>query len=114
MPEEMSQLLRRLDTTERNQADLARSVTALTDRLEEVGKVVDELRLDRARREERDLRMNERFDRIEKSIEKGFEDVDELFKTLKKPFWIAAGTFITSLAGAFAVFVIRGGLNISP
>lgn len=85
MPEELSQLFRRVDVTERNHSDLARTVTALTDRLEEVGKVVDELRLDRARREERDLRMNERFDRIEKSIEKGFEDIDRLFAALKKP-----------------------------
>ena len=94
MPDEFSQLLRRVDMTERNHTDLAKSVTALTENL-------DELRIDRARREERDIRVTERFDRIEKRL-------DGIYKLG----WWVLGAFGASAIALIVNFVFRGGFIV--
>jgi hypothetical protein len=58
-------MLRRLDTMERNQSDLAKSVTEMVSDLNELRRPIDDLRIDREVRKERDIRQTERFDRIE-------------------------------------------------
>lgn len=66
---EIAGLLRRLDAAERNGSDLAKTITRLVEELDEVRKPLDDLRLDRAVRAERDIRTTERFDRLEKKID---------------------------------------------
>ena len=118
MPDEITSLLRRLDMTERNQSDLAKTITELTLAVREVRVEQDDARVDKAVREERNKALNERLERIERSIEHGFaaakEDVDERFGRLNKPLWMATAAFISVMVGAFATFIIKGGLIVSP
>ena len=96
---DLNALLRRLDIVERNAADLARVATELTAKIGAVNSIVDELRLDRAARQERDKALNERLERIEESI----EDVQKIGR------WVLMA-FGTSLVALIVNFVVRGGL----
>ena len=99
MPED---IVRRVDTVERNQSDLARSITEIVGELGEMRKPLDELRVDRAVRQERDKNLNERLDRIEASIAAVY--------SLGK--WLLA-TFGAVLIVAVASFIVKGGLNVA-
>jgi predicted nuclease with TOPRIM domain len=114
----MDDVRRRLDTTERNQSDLAKTMTEVINELHMLKSPIDELRLDRAARLERDKNQLERFMRIEHQLEKGFErvqeDIDARWRTLQKPLWAAASAFIVVIVAALWQFIIRGGLNVSP
>ena len=101
MPDEMSQLLRRLDATERNQSDLARQHTEIVEEVRELRRPLDELRTDREVRKERDKHLDERLGRIEKSI----ASVYSLGK------WML-GVVGSALLLAFVTFVVKGGLNV--
>jgi predicted nuclease with TOPRIM domain len=107
----MDDVRRRLDTTERNQSEVINELHMLKS-------PIDELRLDRAARIERDKNQLERFMRIEHQLEKGFErvqeDIDARWRTLQKPLWAAASAFIVVIVAALWQFIIRGGLNVSP
>lgn len=102
MPEEFQVLLRRLDTTERNNADLAKSVSAIVDELSEIQKPLDELRLDRAARVERDIRHTEHFARIEKRLD-----------AITKLGWWVLTAFGTSAIALVMNFVAKGGLIVN-
>lgn len=105
---DIAAILRRLDTTERNQSDLAASHTRLveqaTDMLRRVQAMEDiysDRRVEDARREER-----------EKSMQKDIGDVRDDIKSIKGAFtkllWIVG----TAVIGAFVAFILAGGLKI--
>lgn len=98
MPED---IVRRVDTVERNQSDLARSITEIVGELGEMRKPLDELRVDRAVRQERDKNLNERLDRIEASIAAVY--------SLGK--WLL-GTIGAVVVAAAVTFMLNGGFNV--
>lgn len=114
--EKIDAVLRRLDMTERNQTDFAKSLTTVIGDLNELRKPLDELKTDKAVRAERDKNLHERLERMENTIEKGLDevkaDIDKRFGRLAKPVWAAALAFISVLVGAVATFIIKGGLNV--
>lgn len=96
MPDEMSALLRRLDAIERNQSDAARTATAIVEEIHGI-------KIDREVRKERDLRLNERLDRIE-------ERLDGVYKI---GWWFLA-IFGAAFIALVANFTFRGGFNALP
>jgi hypothetical protein len=90
---------------ERNNVDLARSVTALTEDLGQIHKPIHELHTDREVRKERDTNLNQRLDRIEKSI-------DAVYGLGK---WVLAAISMVLLT-AGVTFIVNGGigLNVGP
>ena len=96
MPDEMSALLRRLDAIERNQSDAARTATAIVEEIHGI-------KTDREVRKERDLRLNERLDRIE-------ERLDGVYKI---GWWFLA-IFGAAFIALVANFTFRGGFNALP
>jgi uncharacterized protein Yka (UPF0111/DUF47 family) len=102
MPDEMGQLLRRMDMTERNQTDLAKSVTELTEEIGELQKPLRQLETDREVRKERDKHLNERLDRIEVSI-------DRIYRL---GWWVLAA-FGASAVALVANFAFRGGFVVN-
>jgi hypothetical protein len=103
MPDEISQILRRLDATERNQTDQAKSLTAITVEIGELQAPLKQLEIDREVRKERDKNLNGRLDRIEESI----HAVYNLGK------WVLAAIGAV-LITAVVTFVVKGGLNVGP
>ena len=91
MPDELSALLRRLDAIERNQSDAAKTSSVV---IEEIHGV----KTDRAVRAERDLRLNERLERIEQSLEGVY----------KIGWWFLA-LFGAAFVSLIANFAFRGG-----
>lgn len=116
MPDEMSQLLRRMDMAERNMSDIAKTTTGLIEAQHDMREELGDVKTDRAVRAERDKNLHERLERMEKTIEAGLTavkaDIDNRLGRLTKPLWAAALAFITVLVGAIATFIIRGGLNV--
>ena len=112
---EMAALLRRLDISERNHSDLAKSLTEMVSDLNELRKPLDELRTDREVRKERDKHLHERLDRIDKTITDGLAaikaDVDARFARLNKPLWAAVLAFITAVVTTTTAFFLRGGFG---
>lgn len=97
LPEEIQALLRRLDAIERNQSDAAKTASAV---IEEIHGV----KTDRAVRTERDLRLNERLERIE-------ERLDGVYKI---GWWFLA-LFGAAFISLVASFTFRGGFfNVLP
>jgi hypothetical protein len=101
MPDEMSQLLRRVDTIERNHSDAAKSITKIVGEINEMRPPVDQMRIDREVRKERDKNLNERLDRIEASI----RSVYNLGK------WVLTA-IAASLVTAFVTFLVNGGFSV--
>lgn len=91
LPADVQSLFRRLDTIERNQSDAAKTSTAI---IEEIHGV----RTDRAVRAERELRLNERLERIE-------ERIDGVYKI---GWWFLA-LFGAAFISLLANFTFRGG-----
>ena len=116
MPDELSQLMRRMDMAERNMSDVAKTATGLIQAQQEMREDLGDVKTDRAVRAERDKNLHERLERMERKIELGLEavkeDMDARFARLTKPLWAAALAFITVLMGAIVTFIVRGGLNV--
>jgi hypothetical protein len=99
---------KRLEFVERDVRDHAKTLTSLTEmqarlagRMEGLDKADLDQLVTRARREERDTALNERLTRIEADI-----------KSIKGVFNWLLGIIGASILGAFALFIIKGGLNI--
>lgn len=101
-PGEFHSLIRRVDTAERNQSDLAKTITELVSEIDDLRKSLDELRLDRAVRTERDIRQTDRFDRIEKRLD-----------GIAKLGWWVLTTF-GALTMAAIANLLFGGLHVPP
>lgn len=101
MPDEISQLLRRLDMSERNQSDFAKSLTAVVEDVSDIHKPLNELQTDREVRKVRDEALNERLTRIERSIERVYNLG-----------WWVLGAFGLTLIAAISSFVFKGGLHV--
>jgi len=99
--DELEKALRRLDGMERNQSDVAKSITALIEDHNKSRNILDELRTDRAVRLERDKNLNERLDRIEASIAR----IHSLGR------WVLAA-FGAGLIALISNFLFRGGFNV--
>jgi hypothetical protein len=116
MPDEMSQLLRRMDMAERNMSDAAKTSTEIIEAQREMREELGDVKTDRAVRAERDKNLHERLERMEKTIEAGLkavkEDIDGRFNRLRTPLWAAALAFISALIAAIANFIIKGGLSV--
>lgn len=97
----MDELNRRMDVVERNQSDLARSVTGIVDELGKVREPLDQLRVDREVRRERDKNLYQRLDRIEDSIAAVYSLGKWLLATIGAVVIVAAVTFM-----------LNGGLNV--
>lgn len=97
----MDELKRRIDVIERNQSDQARSMTGIVEELNEMRKPLDQLRVDREVRKERDKNLNERLDRIEDSIAAVYSLGKWLLATIGAVVVVAAVTFM-----------LNGGLNV--
>lgn len=95
-------LLRRLDTAERNHSDLSKTITSLVGEIDDLHKALDDLRLDRAVRTERDIRQTDRFDRIEKRLD-----------GISKLGWWVLTTF-GALTMAAVANLLFGGLHVAP
>lgn len=109
---EISAILRRLDVSERNHTDLARSVTSLTETLNEVQRPLIELNIDREVRKERDKNLNERLDRIESKIkESTAETKAEITKITGLGYWVLGAIGAAFVTGA-VTFVMNGGLRV--
>lgn len=102
MPDsEIGSVMRRLDAVERNHTMLASSLTQLVNELGDIRPPLDELRMDRAVRLERDRHVHERFDRLEASL-KG---------VYRLGWWLLAA--VGTSAVAFTMnFIFAGGLNV--
>lgn len=81
----------------------AGSISNIVENQRNMQLVIDEMKLDRAVRVERDRNLNDRLDRIEKSIDSVY--------TLGK--WLLAAIGAAFLT-AFVTFVVNGGLNVAP
>ena len=101
MPDEINQIVRRLDTVERNTTDLAKSVTNITEELSDLSKPLRELEVDREVHKERDKNLYSRLDQIETSI----ENVHNLG-------WWVLGTFGASAIALIANFMFKGGFYV--
>lgn len=114
----MEELRRRVDVTERNQADLARTITKIVDEIGDMKRPLDELRTDREVRKEREKNLNERLDRMEKTFEDGLDalklDMNTRWGRLQKPLWAGASALIAAAVLTLWQFVVRGGLNVGP
>lgn len=100
-PEEMYQVQRRLDMSERNASDLAKSVTALTEKFDDLSEPLRSLETDREVRKERDKNVNQRLDRIEAS----------LTRVYNLGWWVLAA-FGASAIALVANFVFKGGFYV--
>lgn len=101
MSEEMEKMARRQDGMERNLSDVGKSITEIVQDHRRTKDILDELKTDRAVREERDKHLNERLDRIEADV--------SAIKSLGRWLLAAIGS---GLALAVLQFVIKGGLKI--
>lgn len=99
--DELEKLARRADGIERNLSDVGKSITEIVQDHRRTKDILDELKIDRAVREERDKNLNERLDRIE-------ADVSGI-KSLGR--WILAAMG-SGLVLAILNFIIKGGLKI--
>jgi hypothetical protein len=102
-------LLRRLDGVERNHTLLSSSYTNMIDELDDMRKLVDELRLDRAARVERDKRLDDRF----MEVYKGLERLETSIKGMYKLGWWVLAAFGSSAVALFTNFALGGGF-IAP
>jgi hypothetical protein len=91
-------MARRLDGMDRNLSDLARSVTHLVQDIDKSKNVLDELRVDRALRVERDLRIAEQFTEVKAKI-----------NGIYKLGWWVLATFGAALIMLMVNFALRGG-----
>jgi hypothetical protein len=86
---------------DRNQSDVAKSLTAIVEDHSKTKDVLDQLRTDREVRQERDKHLNERLDRIEKSIAR-----------LYNLGWWVLTAFGATLIAAVANFLVKGGFDV--
>ena len=114
----MEDIRTRLASTERNQSDLAKSITAIVDDVHEMRKPLDELKTDREVRKEREKNLNERLDRMESTFKTEISDLkDDMgarWSKLQMPLWAGASALIGAVVVALWQFVVKGGLNVGP
>lgn len=95
---ELNALLRRLDAVERNHTMLSSSLTKIVDELDDLKHPLEELKMDRAVRVERDKHLHERFDRLEASM-----------KGMQKLGWWVLAAMGTSAISFLMNFLLKGG-----
>lgn len=101
MTEEQEKTLRRLDGIERNLSDVGKSITEIVLDHKKTKDVLDEIKVDRAVRQERDKSLNERLDRIESDV--------SAIKRLGMWILMAIGS---GMVLAVLQFIIKGGLKV--
>lgn len=101
MPDEINQIVRRLDTVERNTTDLAKSVTNITEEMSDLSRPLRQLETDREVRKVSDQHLYSRLGQIENSIAK----VHNLG-------WWTLGTFGASAIALIANFMFKGGFYV--
>jgi len=99
--EDQEKVLRRLDGIERNLSDQGKSITEIVLDHKKTKDVLDELRVDRAVRQERDKNLDDRLNRIENDV-----------SAIKKlGMWILTAIG-SGLVLAILNFIIKGGLKV--
>lgn len=101
MTEEQEKTLRRLDGIERNLSDVSKSITEIILDHKKTKEVLDEIKVDRAVRQERDKNLNDRLDRIEADV--------SAIKRLGLWILTAIGS---GMVLAILNFILKGGLKI--
>ena len=101
MSEDLEKVLRQLDGLGRNLSDQGKSITEIVLDQRRTKEVLDEIKVDRAVRQERDKNLNERLDRIEADV-----------SAIKKlGFWLLSAIG-SGMVLAILNFVIKGGLKV--
>lgn len=95
-PEESLYLLRQ------DFVNQSRTLTAIVEEQHEQSKVLDEMRIDKARRDEQRTALDARLNRIEKRLDD--------FASIGRWFLVA---FFASLITAVVTFVVKGGLIVA-
>lgn len=115
---ELHSILRRLDVMERNHSDLAKTITKLIEEIDLMKRVLEEGRIDRAVRAERDIRINDRFDSINlkfDQLNRAFnEQLTHISKRVDSVYglgrWLL-GAFGALLIALVSNFLFRGGFT---
>lgn len=122
MPDsEIGAILRRLDVMERNQSDLAKTITKLIEEIDTMRVALEDTRVDRAVRAERDIRINDRFDQINLKFDQISRSTNERFDQIVKRIdavyglgrWVL-GAFGALVLALVSNFLFRGGFNVLP
>lgn len=103
MIDDIPAMLRRLDATERNQSDFAKTMTEVIGEMQILRRLMDEFKTERAVRLVEDKHLAERLDRIEVSI-----------KAVHSLGRYVLFAFFGSLIATTATFIVNGGLRIAP
>jgi predicted nuclease with TOPRIM domain len=115
---DMDAFRERLAVTERNQSDLAKSITEIISEVNELRKPLEELRTDREVRKERDTHLNARLERMEATFKREMDelkaDMGARWSKLQAPLWTGAAALISAIVVTFWQFVVKGGLNVGP
>lgn len=113
---ETNSILRRLDTMERNSSDLAKTITKLIDEMDVMRVALEDTRVDRAVRAERDIRINDRFDQVNGKFDQVIRSNSERFDQINKKIdaVYGLGRWVLGAFGALVValvsnFLFRGG-----
>ena len=105
-PDDVSSLLRRLDLTERNVSDQARTLTALTVEGNGVRSRLDRLEEAHQERRVKDAEEVAREKAMQVDIAAMKSDINAIKGTGSKALWI----FIAAILLAFAGWILKGGL----
>lgn len=92
-----------IDVVYRDVREHARMISALTDELSDMKKVIHILQMDSAVRSERDKNLSEHLSRIERALE-GIRSIGK---------WTLA-VFFGALIAAFVTFLVSGGFSVGP
>lgn len=103
-------ILRRLDAVERNHTMLASTQTHFTQELENLGELIDALRLDRAARVERDKRLDDRFADVHRALDR----MEAQIKGVYRIGWWVLAAFGTSAVAFISNFALGGGFSNVP
>ena len=118
---EIGAILRRLDVMERNHSDLAKTITKLIEEMDTMRVALEDTRVDRAVRAERDIRINDRFDQINLKFDQIAKSTNERFDQIVKRIdavyglgrWVL-GAFGALVLALITNFMFRGGFNVLP
>lgn len=106
---------------ERNSSDLAKTITKLIEEMDVMRTAIGEVRVDRAVRAERDIRINDRFDginvRFDQLIKASSEQNAGLTKRVDAVYglgkWVL-GAFGALVLALVSNFLFRGGFHVLP
>lgn len=108
MPDSMSP-----ESLHRTQVRHGETLSVLTQELGSIKSAIDELKTERAVRQERDRNLAERLERIEKSIEHQSDAAEDQTKRITNVGWWLATTFAGVFLVAIAQFILKGGLSVA-